>query len=76
MIDTLLDACQFVLELQGEPQSSYWLASQIVETKMWRACEGDVRDALNDDIENLGELSRFVSCADDVHGQLSRFEFS
>ena len=31
---------------QGEPQSSYWLASQIVEAKLWRASEADVRDAL------------------------------
>jgi hypothetical protein len=36
MIETLLDACQFVLEDQGEPQSSYWLASQIMEMKLWR----------------------------------------
>jgi hypothetical protein len=37
MIETLLDACQFVLEVQGEPQSSYWLASQAMEMKLWRA---------------------------------------
>jgi hypothetical protein len=39
MIFTLLDACRFILEVQGEPQSSYWLASQAVEMKLWRASE-------------------------------------
>ena len=28
MIRTLLDACRFILEDQGEAQSPYWLASQ------------------------------------------------
>jgi hypothetical protein len=65
MIETLLDACQFVLEDQGEPQSSYWLASQIMEMKLWRASEADVRDALAKDIEKHGESSRFVSLPDD-----------
>jgi hypothetical protein len=65
MIETLLDACQFVLEDQGEPQSSYWLASQIMEIKLWRASEADVRDALKKDIERHGERSRFVGMADD-----------
>lgn len=36
MIESLLDACQFVLEDQGEPQSSFWLASQVMEMKLWR----------------------------------------
>jgi hypothetical protein len=36
-IDTLLEACDFVLDNQGEPQSSFWLASQATETKFWRA---------------------------------------
>lgn len=65
LINSLLDACQFVLEDQGEPQSSYWLASQIMETKLWRASEADVRDAINKDIAKHGESSRFVSLADD-----------
>ena len=65
MIDSLLDACQFVLEDQGEPQSSYWLASQVMEMKMWRASEADVRDAINKDIAKQGESSRFVPLADD-----------
>lgn len=63
MIETLLDACQFVLEDQGEPQSSYWLASQVMEMKLWRASEASVRDALNQDIERHGERSRFVRIA-------------
>lgn len=46
-INSLLDACQFVLEIVGESQTCYWLASQVVEIKLWRASEGDVRDALN-----------------------------
>ena len=65
MIESLLDACQFVLEDQGEPQSSYWLASQIMEMKLWRASEADVRDALKKDIEEHGERSRFVFVGDD-----------
>jgi hypothetical protein len=65
MIETLLDACQFVLEDQGEPQSCYWLASQIMEMKLWRASEADVRDALNRDIHQHGEQSRFRQVADD-----------
>jgi hypothetical protein len=64
-IDSLLDACQFVLADQGEPQSSYWLASQVVEMKLWRASEAEVRDAPNKDIESLGERSRFVRIAED-----------
>ena len=47
MLDTLLDACQFVLEDQGEPQSSHWLASQIMEMKLWRTSEGEVRGVLS-----------------------------
>jgi hypothetical protein len=65
MIDTLLDACQFVLENQGEPQSCYWLASQVVEMKLWRASEAGVRRALNKDIAEHGESSRFVLVAND-----------
>lgn len=65
MIDSLLDACKYVLDEQGEPQSSYWLASQVREGKLWRASEADVRDALIKDIKKHGEASRFVSLADD-----------
>jgi hypothetical protein len=65
MIESLLDACQFILEDLGEPQSSYWLASQVMEMKLWRASEADVRAALTKDIEERGERSRFVSVGDD-----------
>lgn len=65
MIDTILEACAFVLENQSEPQSSFWLASQIMEMKLWRASEADVRDALTKDIEERGAFSRFVKVADD-----------
>ena len=65
MIESLLDACQFVLENLGEPQNSYWLASQVMEMKLWRASEADVRAALTKDIEERGERSRFVGVGDD-----------
>ena len=65
MIDSLLDACQFALEEQGEPQSGYWLALQIMELKLWRTSEAGVRDAINKDIAKHGELSRFVPLVDD-----------
>ena len=61
MIESLLDACVFVLKEQGEPQSSFWLASQVMEMKLWRASEADVRDALGKDIAKLGDSSRFVA---------------
>ena len=65
MIESLLDACQFVLENLGEPQSSYWLASQVMEIKLWRASEADVRAALTRDIEEYGERSRFLFVGED-----------
>jgi DNA-directed RNA polymerase delta subunit len=65
MIESLLDACELVLNEQGEPQSSYWLASQIMKMKVWRASEADVRDALTQDITMLGESSRFESLPDE-----------
>ena len=65
MIESLLDACQFVLENMGEPQSSYWLASQVMEMKLWRASEADVRAALTRDIEEYGERSRFLFVGED-----------
>ena len=65
MIESLLDACQFVLENLGRPQSSYWLASQVMEMKLWRASEADVRAALQKDIEEHGERSRFVFVGED-----------
>jgi hypothetical protein len=68
MIDALLDACQFVLENLGESQSPYWLASQMVEMRLWRASEHDVRAALDDDIAEFGERSRFLKVGDDEYG--------
>jgi hypothetical protein len=65
MIESLLDACQFVLENLREPQSSYWLASQVLQMKLWRASEADVRAALTKDIEERGDRSRFVSVGED-----------
>jgi hypothetical protein len=67
MIRTLLDACRFILEDQGEAQSSYLLASQVVEMRLWRASESEVRDALNEDIERHGESSLFVKVGEDEY---------
>ena len=67
MICTLLDACRFILEDQGEPQSSYWLASQVDEMKLWRASESEVCRALNEDIDKYGESSLFVKVGEDEY---------
>ena len=53
------------VEINGDPQSPYWLASQMVEMKMWRASEHDVRAALEKDIKERGQRSRFVKVGDD-----------
>lgn len=68
MIDTILDAIQFVLEDQGEPQSPYWLASQMMEARLWRVSEHDVQAALEGDITKWGEQSQFVRTADGEYG--------
>jgi hypothetical protein len=60
MIHTILDAIEFILEDQGEPQSPDWLASQIMELRLWRASEQGVRTALERDIGKFGERSPFV----------------
>lgn len=65
MIHTLLDACEFILDDQGEPQSSNWLASQIMEMKLWRTTEAKVRDALIKEIHKYAEASSFIKVADD-----------
>ena len=67
MIDSIIDACVFALEVQGDPQSSYWLASQMLEMKLWRASEAEVRDAIMKDIDH-GPSSRFVRTGDDEFG--------
>jgi hypothetical protein len=64
-ITSILDACQSILEEQDEPQSSYWLASQMMEMRLWRASEADVRDALAKELEERGESSRFMRVAED-----------
>jgi hypothetical protein len=71
MIQTLLDACRFVLEDQGEAQSSYWLSSIMLEMKLWRASKSQVRVALDRDIEEHGESSRFVKVAEDQYAPRS-----
>ncbi len=65
MIHTILDACREVLEINGEPQSPYWLASQMEEMRMWKATEQKVRRSLEKDIREFGEKSRFIKVADD-----------
>ena len=65
MIHTILDACREVLEINGEPQSPYWLASQMVEMRMWKASEQWVRRSLEKDIQEFGENSRFMKVAED-----------
>jgi hypothetical protein len=67
MINTILDACQFVLEDQGEAQSSYWLSSIMIEMKLWRASESQVRIALDRDIDKHSESSQFVKVGDDLY---------
>jgi hypothetical protein len=67
MIHTLLDACRYVLEDLGEAQSSYWLASQVVEMKLWRASESQVRRAIDKDIEAHGVSSPFVKVGEDEY---------
>lgn len=65
VIDTILDACREVLEINGDPQSPYWLASQMMEMRMWRASEHDVRAALEKDNRDRGESSLFVKIGED-----------
>ncbi len=65
IIQTILDACRFVLEDQGEAQSSYWLASIMMEMKLWRASESQVRRALDKDIKTFGDSSPFMKVTED-----------
>ena len=67
MINTVLDACRFVLEDQGEALSGYWLASLMEEMKLWRSSELRVRAALDRDIKEHGESSLFVKVCDDQY---------
>ena len=43
------------------------LASQMMEMRLWRASEYDVRAALDQDIDEKGERSLFVRVADDEY---------
>jgi hypothetical protein len=67
MINTILDACRYVLEDQGEAQSTYWLSSIMNEMKVWRASESQVRIALDRDIEQFRESSPFVRVGEDLY---------
>ena len=67
MLETLLDACRFILEDQGEAQRPYWLASQADEMRLWRASESEVRRAHNMDIKEPGESSQFVKVGEDEY---------
>jgi hypothetical protein len=67
MINTILDACRYVLEDQGKAQSSYWLSSIMMEMKLWRANESQVRIALDTDIERFGESSLFAKVGEDLY---------
>ena len=65
MIYTIIEAIEFVLDAQGEPQSPYWLSSQMDEMRLWKASEHDVRAALEKDISKFGERSQFVKLGED-----------
>jgi hypothetical protein len=54
-IDTILDACRSVVGINGDPQSSYWLASQMMELRLWRASEHDVKAALGRHVQKYGD---------------------
>jgi hypothetical protein len=67
MIHDILDACEEALKTDGNPESACWLASLMVEMKIWRASEHDVRAAIEKDINEFGELSRFARVAGDEY---------
>ena len=67
MIYTIIEAIEFVLDAQGEPQSPYWLSSQMDEVRLWKASEHVVRAALEKDMQEWGEKSQFVKTADDEY---------
>jgi hypothetical protein len=67
MINTVLDACRYVLEVQGEAQSSYWLSSIMMEMKLWRASESQVRAALDRNFDQYGESSPFVKVGENLY---------
>lgn len=67
-IHTIVDAIELVLEEQGESESPYWLASQTIEMKQWRASEHDVRISLEHDMKATGGNSRFVKLTSEELG--------
>ncbi|MDY0170208.1 MAG: hypothetical protein RBS80_26930 [Thermoguttaceae bacterium] len=69
MIHTILDACQYVLETQGGPQSPYWLSSIMDEMRIWKASEQKIRAALDKDIAKVGNLPRI--CAGGRMGRIA-----
>ena len=72
MIYSILDACEYILETQGGPQSPYWFSSQMDEMRLWKANEQKIWAALEWDIANFGERSRFVKVADDEYALRSK----
>ncbi len=67
MINTILDACRYVLEDQGEAQSSFWLASIMMDMKLWRPIESKVRHAPDKDIEKYGESFPYLKVGEDLY---------
>ena len=67
MIHTLLDACEYILEIESQQHSPYSLASMIYDMRTWEANVDDVRAAIEKDIDELGEKSRFVRVSDDKY---------
>jgi hypothetical protein len=67
MINTILDACRYVLEDPCEAQSGYWLSSIMMDMKLWRASESQIRIALDRDLEKLGESSPFEKVGEDLY---------
>jgi len=64
-VHSLLEACEYIFNDQGEPQTSYWLATQMMEMRLWRASEADVQAALIKDIDQHGSSSRFMRVGED-----------
>ena len=65
MIGSILDAYEYVLKTEGEPQSPYWLSSMMIEMEVWKASEERNERLLKRDIAKFGEQSRFVRVAED-----------
>ncbi len=67
MIHSILDACEFILETQGGPETPCGLSALMDEMRLWKASEQKVRAALDGDIAKGGGESRFVKMADDEY---------